>query len=202
MGLYRKFVLPHLIDLSMKNPGSTKCRAEIIPKASGRVLEVGIGSGLNFPFYGAGVTQVWGIDPSAELLAMAESKAAALRYPVELLRGSGEELPLESASVDTVVLTWTLCSIPNPARALQELRRVLKPGGAVLFAEHGLAPDPTVRAWQARLNPLWKRIAGGCNMNRKIDELIAGAGFSITELRTSYLPGPPILTYTYEGIAV
>jgi ubiquinone/menaquinone biosynthesis C-methylase UbiE len=202
VGLYRKLVLPHLVDLSMKNPVSTKCRSEIIPKAAGRVLEVGIGSGLNFPFYGAGVSRVWGIDPSAELLAMARTKAAALPYPVELLCGSAEDLPLESASADTVVLTWTLCSIPNPARALQELRRVLKPGGSVLFAEHGLTPDPTVRAWQGRLNPLWKRIAGGCNMNRKIDDLIASAGFSIKELHTSYLPGPRLLTYTYRGIAV
>lgn len=202
MGLYRKFVLPSLIDLSMKNPVSTKCRSEIVPKARGRVLEVGIGSGLNFPFYGADVSHVWGIDPSAELLAMARSKVAALPYQVELLCGSAEDLPLEGASADTVVLTWTLCSIPNPARALHELRRVLKPGGSVIFAEHGLAPDRTVRTWQGRLNPLWKRIAGGCNMNRKIDELIASAGFSIQELRTSYLPGPRILTYTYEGIAV
>jgi ubiquinone/menaquinone biosynthesis C-methylase UbiE len=202
MGLYRKFVLPYLTDLSMKNPATTKCRSEILPKAIGRVLEVGVGSGLNFPFYGADVSHVWGIDPSPELLAMARAKTAALPYQVELLCGSAEDLLLEGASADTVVLTWTLCSIPNPARALQELRRVLKPGGSVLFAEHGLAPDPMVRTWQGRLNPLWKRIAGGCNMNRKIDELIASAGFSITELRTSYFPGPRILTYTYEGIAV
>ena len=202
MGLYRKFVLPYLIDLSMKNPATTQCRSEIIPKATGRVLEVGIGSGLNFPFYGASVSHVWGIDPSVELLAMARSKAAALPYPVELLRGSAEDLPLESASVDTVVLTWTLCSIADPARALHDLRRVLKPGGSVLFAEHGLAPDPAIQAWQRRLNPLWKYIAGGCNMNRKIDELIAGAGFSLKELRTSYFPGPRILTYTFQGLAV
>jgi ubiquinone/menaquinone biosynthesis C-methylase UbiE len=202
VGLYRKFVLPHLIDLSMKEPALTQCRSEIIPRATGRVLEVGIGSGLNFPFYGAGVSYVWGLDPSAELLAMARSKAAALPYRVELLCGSAEDLPLDSASADTVVLTWTLCSIPNPSRALHELRRVLKPGGSVIFAEHGLAPDPTTRTWQGRLNPLWKRIAGGCNMNRKIDELIVSAGFSLKELRTSYFPGPRILTYTYQGIAV
>src|SRR5438128_52814 len=186
----------------MKNPATTQCRSEIIPRATGRVLEVGIGSGLNFPFYGAGVSHVWGIDPSPELLAMAGVKVAALPYPVDLLCGSAEDLPLEGASADTVVLTWTLCSIPHPSRALHELRRVLKPGGSVIFAEHGLAPDPAVRTWQGRLNPLWKRIAGGCNMNRKIDELIARAGFSIQELHTSYFPGPRILTYTYQGIAV
>jgi ubiquinone/menaquinone biosynthesis C-methylase UbiE len=202
MGLYRKLVLPRLIDLAMKDPALTKCRSEIIPKATGRVLEVGIGSGLNFPFYGAGVRHVCGIDPSAELLAIARSKVAPLPYPVALVCGSAEDLPLADASADTVVLTWTLCSIPNPSRALHELRRVLKPGGSVIFAEHGLAPDPTVRTWQGRLNPLWKCIAGGCNMNRKIDELIGSAGFSLKELRTSYFPGPRILTYTYEGIAV
>jgi ubiquinone/menaquinone biosynthesis C-methylase UbiE len=202
MGLYRRFVLPYLTDLSMKNPHTTKCRSEIVPKATGRVLEVGVGSGLNFRFYGPSVSHVWGIDPSPQLLAMARPKAATLPYPVELLCGSAEDLPLEGASADTVVLTWTLCSIPNPARALQELRRVLKPGGSVLFAEHGLAPDPMIRAWQGRLNPLWKRIAGGCHMNRKVDELVAGAGFTITELDTSYFPGPRILTYTYKGIAV
>lgn len=202
MGLYRKFVLPYLIDLSMKNPATTQCRSEIIPKATGRVLEVGIGSGLNFPFYGAGVSHVWGIDPSPELLAMAGAKVAALPYAVDLLCGSAEDLPLESASADTVVLTWTLCSIPNSCRALHELRRVLRPGGSVIFAEHGLAPDLSVRTWQGRLNPLWRRVAGGCNMNRKIDELIANAGFSITELRTTYFPGPRVLTYMYQGIAI
>jgi SAM-dependent methyltransferase len=202
VGLYRKLVLPYLIDLSMKNPDTTRCRSEVIPGAAGRVLEVGIGSGLNFPFYSAAVSQVWGIDPSPELLGMARAKVAALPYPVELLCGSAEALPLEDASADTAVLTWTLCSIPNPSRALRELRRVLKPGGSLLFVEHGLSPDPTVRAWQGRLNPLWKRIAGGCNLNREIDELIAGAGFSITELRTSYFSGPRVLTYMYQGIAV
>jgi ubiquinone/menaquinone biosynthesis C-methylase UbiE len=186
----------------MKNPATTKCRSEIVPKALGRVLEVGIGSGLNFPFYRADVRQVCGIDPSPELLAMAAAKVAALPYPVQLLCASAEAVPLEDASAETVVLRWTLCSIPNPSRALHEVRRVLKPGGSVLFAEHGLSPDPTVRTWQGRLNPLWTRIAGGCNMNRKIDELITSAGFRITELHTSYFPGPRVLTYMYQGTAV
>jgi ubiquinone/menaquinone biosynthesis C-methylase UbiE len=202
MGLYSKYVLPHLIDLSMKDRATTNCRSEIIPKAAGRVLEVGVGSGLNFPYYGPSVTYMWGIDPSHELLAMAGPKVSAAPCPVELICESAEKISLDSASVDTIVLAWSLCSIPNPSRALEEMRRVLKPGGAVVFAEHGLAPDPGVRRWQERINPIWRRVAGGCNMNRKIDELIADAGFDIKELRKSYFPGPRILTYTYEGIAV
>lgn len=202
MGLYSKYVLPHLIDLSMKNSATTKCRSEIIPRATGRVVEIGIGSGLNFPYYGSTVSHVWGIDPSPELLAMVRPKVIGLPYSVDLLCESAEQIPIESASVDTAVLTWALCTVPNPSRALEELRRVLKPGGSVIFAEHGLAPDPGVRRWQERINPLWKRVAGGCNMNRKIDELISDSGFNIKELRTSYFPGPRILTYTFEGVAV
>ena len=202
MGLYSKYVLPRLIDLSMKNRATTKCRSEIIPKATGRVLEIGIGSGLNFPYYGPTVSHVWGIDPSPELLGMVRPKVTTLPYSVDLLCESAEQIPLESASADTVVLTWALCTIPNPTRALEELRRVLKPGGSVIFAEHGLAPDARVCRWQERMNPLSRHIAGGCNMNRKIDALISDAGFNIRELRTSYFPGPRILTYTFEGVAV
>jgi ubiquinone/menaquinone biosynthesis C-methylase UbiE len=202
VGLYGKYVLPHLIDLSMKDRATTKCRSEIIPKARGRVLEIGIGSGLNFPYYGAGVTHVWGIDPSRELLAMARPNRSAAPCSVELCCESAEQIPLNNASADTIVLTWSLCTISDPPRALEEMRRVLKPGGAVIFAEHGLAPDPGVRKWQERMSPLWKRLAGGCNMDRKIDQLVTDAGFDIRELRTSYLPGPRLLTYTYEGVAV
>lgn len=202
MGLYSKYVLPHLIDLSMKDRATTRCRSEIIPKATGRVLEIGIGSGLNFPYYSPSVAHVWGIDPSEELLEMVRPKLSEAPCSVELFCESAEQLPLDTDSADTIVLTWSLCTIPNPSRALEEMRRVLKPGGAVIFAEHGLAPDFGVRRWQQRINPLWKRVAGGCNMDRKIDELITGAGFNIKELRTSYFPGPRILTYTYEGVAV
>jgi ubiquinone/menaquinone biosynthesis C-methylase UbiE len=202
VGLYSRYLLPYLIDYSMKDRAVTKCRSEIVPKATGRVLEVSVGSGLNFPFYGPSVRHVWGIDPSAELLAMARPKIAALPYTVELLCESAEKLSLDDASADTILLTWTLCTIPDPFAALKELRRILKPGGSLVFAEHGLAPDLGIEAWQHRLNPVWKRIAGGCNMNRKIDELITSAGFSVSELRTSYFPGPRILTYTYEGVAV
>lgn len=201
MGLYNKYVLPRLINLVMQDRATTQCRSEIIPRARGRVVEVGIGSGLNLPFYGSDVEHVWGVDPSRELLSMTRSKIEKLPFTVELLCESAEKTRLEDDCADTVVLTWSLCTIPDTSSALAEMRRVLKPDGKIIFAEHGLAPDRGVRNWQERTNPWWKRIAGGCNLNRKIDELITGGGFEIQELRKSYLPGPRFLSYTYEGIA-
>jgi ubiquinone/menaquinone biosynthesis C-methylase UbiE len=133
---------------------------------------------------------------------MARLKVKNVPFPVELLNHSAEEIPLPDASIDTIVLTWTLCSIPNPIQALREMRRVLRTDGRVVFAEHGLSPDPGVQAWQHRLNPVWRRIAGGCNMNRKIDDLLSAGGFKTAELNTSYFPGPRILTYTFQGLAV
>ncbi len=202
MSFYSKHILPWFIDLAMKNPATTECRSHIVPRAVGRVLDVGIGSGLNLRFYGPRVTKLWGIDPSSELLEMARSKVKSVPFPVELLAHSAEEIPLPQRSIDTIVLTWTLCSIPNPIQALREMRRVLRADGQVVFAEHGLSPDPGVQAWQRRLNPIWRRIAGGCNMNRKIDDLLLAGGFKMAELSTSYFPGPKILTYTHQGLAV
>lgn len=202
MGLYKNYVLPRLIDVSMKNKATAERRSQIVPRASGRVLDVGIGSGLNLPFYGPHVTKLWGIDPSPELLEMARQRLKDVKFPGELLRGSAEEIPFPDASIDTVVLTWTLCTVPDPIRALREMRRVLRPDGQLIFAEHGLSPDPNVQRWQRRLNPLWRKISGGCNMDRKIDELLPAGGFSIAELNTSYFPGPRILTYTFQGLAV
>jgi len=201
MGLYQKFVLPRLIDVAMRNKEVTARRAELIPKASGAVLEIGIGSGLNLSFYPGTITHLSGIDPSAELLSMARRKLNVSPYPVELFCRSAEELLFGDGSFDTVVLTWTLCSIPHPVRALAEVKRVLKPDGRLLFVEHGLSPDPKVQTWQHRLTPMWKRIGGGCHLNRKIDDLIRPAGFGIVELQTTYLPGPRVMTFTYQGIA-
>ena len=201
MGLYRRFVLPRLINLAMKDKAAEARRLELIPRATGAVLEVGIGSGLNLPFYSSAVTHVHGIDPSPELLSMARGKIENLSYTVELVCQSAEQLPLDSGSMDTVVTTWTLCSIPDPGMALREMKRVLRPGGILLFVEHGASPDPRVAAWQRRINPIWRRVAGGCNLNRKIDELIKTAGFNIAQLQTTYLPGPRPMTYTYEGCA-
>ena len=202
MSFYSKYTLPRLIDLAMKNPATTECRSRIVPRATGRVLDVGIGSGLNLRFYGPRVTRLWGIDPSSAVLEMARPKLKSVPFPVELLTHSAEEIPLPHGSIDTIVLTWTLCSIPNPIQALREMRRVLRADGQLIFAEHGLSPDPGVQAWQHRLNPIWRRIAGGCNMDRKIDDLLSAGGFNAVELSTSYFPGPRILTYTFQGLAV
>jgi len=202
MSFYAKYVLPRLIDVAMRNPETAGLRAAWIPKARGQVLEVGIGSGLNLPFYSPEVERVYGVDPSVELGRLARTRAAASATSVEFIPQSAEQpLPLANASMDTVVLTWTLCSIPHASNALHEMKRVLKPGGRLIFLEHGRAPDPGVILWQDRLTPFWKRIAGGCHLNRKIDELITEAGFQITELRTDYLPGPRPMTYTYQGFA-
>jgi ubiquinone/menaquinone biosynthesis C-methylase UbiE len=202
MGFYTRYILPRLTDLAMRNKESARLRADWIPGARGEVLEVGIGSGLNLTFYSTEVRRVCGVDPSVELQRMARKRAAARPIKVELLSQSAEEpLPLADGSMDTVVVTWTLCSIPNAPKALQEMKRVLKTSGRLIFLEHGRAPDPGVVAWQDRLTPLWKCIAGGCHLNRKIDEFITAAGFQIVELRTCYLPGPRPMTYTYQGLA-
>ncbi len=169
--------------------------------AEGRVLEVGIGSGLNLPLYGPSVRHVIGLEPSPELLRMARDRADAAAVPVELLETSAEAMPLDDRSVDTVVTTWTLCTIPDASRALAEMRRVLKPGGSLLFVEHGRAPEPGVARWQDRLDPLWRRVAGGCHLNRPIADLIADAGFRIEALMHARLPGPRTHTFLYEGRA-
>jgi SAM-dependent methyltransferase len=202
VGFYAKYVLPRIIDVAMRNEETTRLRAAWIPHARGEVLEVGIGSGLNLPFYSSGVQRVYGVDPSVELQQMARKMARAEPIEVEfLLQSAEEQLPLADASIDTVVVTWTLCSIPDAPKALQQMKRVLKRSGRLIFLEHGRAPDPGVAVWQDRLTPFWKRIGGGCHLNRKIDDLIMAAGFRITELKTSYLPGPRPMTYTYQGIA-
>jgi ubiquinone/menaquinone biosynthesis C-methylase UbiE len=202
MGLYAKHILPRVIDLAMRNKERARLRAGWLPHARGEVLEVGIGSGLNLPFYSSQVQRVYGVDPSVELQRMAQDRARSGPIKVEFLLQSAENpLPLADASIDTVVLTWTLCSIANVPKALHQMKRVLKTNGRLIFLEHGRAPNPGVAGWQDRLTPLWKRVAGGCHLNRKIDELIEAAGFQITELTTFYLPGPRPLTYTYQGFA-
>jgi ubiquinone/menaquinone biosynthesis C-methylase UbiE len=202
VGFYAKYVLPKIIDLAMRNKETNRLRAECIPRAGGNVLEVGIGSGLNVPFYSSEVTHLYGVDPSLELQKIARKRHADARMKVEFLTQSAEEpLPLGTGSVDTAVITWTLCSIPDPIRALRQIKRVLKENGHLIFVEHGRAPDPGVALWQDRLTPLWKRIGGGCHLNRNIDELIKAAGFRISELKTSYLSGARVMTYTYQGIA-
>ena len=202
MGLYARHVLPHIINLAMKNKDATRLRKVWVPLARGDVLEIGIGSGLNMPFYSSEVRHIVGVEPSLALQKMARERETACHTKIEFLSQSAEEpLPLSDRSIDTIVMTWTLCSIPDTSKALAQMKRVLKPDGRLLFIEHGRAPDPRVVAWQDRLTPAWKRIGGGCHLNRKIDELISGAGFKIGELKTCYLPGPRPMTYTYQGFA-
>ncbi len=201
MSLYQRHVLPRLLHLTMRQKQLLPFRRRVIGAAEGRVLEVGIGSGINLPLYGPSVRTVIGLDPSPELLRMARDRPASAPVPVELLEASAEAVPLEAASIDTVVTTWTLCTIPDAHRALAELRRVLKPGGTLLFVEHGRAPEPGVAHWQDRLDPIWRRIAGGCHLNRKIDDLIAGSGFRIDALANARLSGPKTHTFLYEGRA-
>jgi ubiquinone/menaquinone biosynthesis C-methylase UbiE len=201
MSFYQRHVLPHLLHFAMRQNYLVPFRTRVIGAAEGRVLEIGIGSGLNFPLYGAAVTSVIGLEPSPELLRMAHPRASTAAVPITLLDASAEAIPLDDRSVDTVVTTWTLCTIPNARLALSEMRRVLKPGGALLFVEHGRAPEPGVASWQDRIDPLWSRVAGGCHLNRKMDDLIAGSGFRIDALTNTRVPGPRTHTFLYEGSA-
>ena len=201
MGFYDKHVLPHCLNLLMKNKILAKERSKLVPKARGEVLEVGIGSGLNLPFYGSDVRRVTGVDPSLELQEKAQKLAAETTFPVEFKSISSEALPFEGAQFDTAVITWTMCTIPDPSRALAEVKRVLKPGGMLLFVEHGHAPDAGVARWQDRLNSFWPKIAGGCNLNRPIYSLVDAAGFDFDFQEAGYIKGPKPLSYMYRGIA-
>ncbi|MBV9587116.1 MAG: class I SAM-dependent methyltransferase, partial [Alphaproteobacteria bacterium] len=198
MGFYDKIILPRLIELAMRNRRLAGFRQSTIEAARGRVLEIGIGSGLNLPLYGAAADWVCGIDPSPALLRRAGERMADARVPVSLVLASAEQLPFAEASFDTVVMTWTLCSIPDPGAALDQMRRVLKPGGRLLFVEHGLSPEPRIMRWQRRLTPYWKRIGGGCHLDRKMDELIRAAGFRLDALEADYMKGAKPWTFMYR----
>ena len=201
VGFYQQSILPHLTNLAMRQKNLAAYRNRVVTAAEGRVLEIGVGSGLNLPFYSSNARQVIGLDPSPKLLAMARRASRLNSRPVQFIEGSAEKIPLEDASADTIVTTWTLCSIPAVLAALDEMRRVLRPTGRLLFVEHGQAPDTNVRQWQDRLTPLWKRIGGGCHLNRAIRELIEEAGFQFDRLETGYMRGPKVLAFMYEGSA-
>jgi len=201
VSLYAKYILPRLINLAMRNKVAMAERRKFVPLASGTVLEVGVGSGINIPLYGRDLETLLAVDPSLEIWRLALRRKSRAPFPVEFLACSAESIPLADETVDTVVTTWTLCTIPDPLRALREMQRVLKPEGQVIFVEHGRSPDARVLAWQNRLNPLWNRIGGGCNLNRKIDDLILEAGLRITRMETGYVRGPKPLTYLYRGLA-
>ncbi|MCP5366344.1 MAG: class I SAM-dependent methyltransferase [Hyphomicrobiales bacterium] len=179
-------------------------RRACVAQARGTVLDVGIGTGLNLPWYDPGrVTRVIGVEPSAGMLRRAGWRAAQAPFAVDLRQAGAEDMPVDDASVDTAVITWTLCTIPLAHEALCQVRRVLKPGGRLIFVEHGRAADPAVASQQDLFNPLWRRLAGGCNLNRPIDELIAAADFRFEALTAGYLSGPVrAVRYTYRGVAV
>ena len=202
MSFYEDNVLPHLIDLVCSTKPTRKQREKIVHLAEGDVLEIGFGSGLNLPYYhGDKVRKIFGLEPSEGMRRKAQPNVDASGLDVEFIDLPGEEIPLESQSVDTVLVTFTLCSIDDATAALEGMRRVLRPGGKLLYCEHGAAPDDRVRRWQERLNPGWKRVSGGCNMNRDIPGLIEGTGFRITTDERMYIPGPKILSYNYWGAA-
>ncbi len=190
--LYDRFILPRLLTAACSSPPMMKQRAKVVPHAQGRVLELGIGMGLNLGFYDPDkVTSVTGVDPAPELRAIAEAAPRDPRLVVNVEDGTAEALPFDAASFDTVVCTFTLCSVHGPAAALGEARRVLKPGGTLLFCEHGLAPDAGVAKWQRRIEPVWKRIAGGCRLTRPVASAIEAAGFRMQRVDTMYVPGTP-----------
>lgn len=203
MGFYEQKILPKLINSACAAPPILKQREKVVPFAEGRILEIGMGSGLNLPFYNADkVDMVFGLEPSRGMRDLAAPAAEAAPFEVRFLDLPGEEIPLEDNSVDSIVLTYTLCTIPDGPTALDQMRRVLKPGGKLLFSEHGKAPDAKVQKWQNRINPIWKIIGGGCHINKPIDTMISAAGFKMDNLETLYLPQTPqIFGFNYWGQA-
>ena len=199
---YERHVLPYMIDFACGLKPIRRQRENIVPLASGEVLEIGIGTGLNLRHYDkAKVQRLVGLDPALEMHRLATKRMREAGLAVELIGLPAERIPYDDGSFDTVVLTYTLCSIPHPVAALKEMRRVLKPGARLLFCEHGLAPEDAVRRWQRRLNPLWGKIGGGCQLDRDIPALLKAGGFRPTDLQAAYLPGPRPLAYNYWGTA-
>jgi len=202
MSFYDDRVLPHLINLACGSKPARKQREKVVPLAAGDVLEIGFGSGLNLPWYDpARVRRIWALEPAPGMRKLAQKNIEASGLEVELIDLPGEEIPLDPDSVDSVVITYTLCTIPDVHAALAGVRRVLRPGGRLFYCEHGKAPDAGVHAWQNRLNPAWRRFAGGCNMNRDIPALLNDAGFEIEEDNRMYVPGIRALSYNFWGSA-
>ena len=201
MGFYVDRVLPRITDVALSGKDFAKLRARVCGGLSGEVLEVGFGSGRNVPHYPPAVERVQAVDPATVGRHLAANRLAATSVPVEFIGLSGEDLPLADASVDHVLTTWTLCTIPDVDRALAEMRRVLRPGGALHFVEHGLSPDAQVARWQDRLNPIQKRVFGGCHLNRPIDRLLENAGLRVAPLEKFYAKGPKAFGYLFEGVA-
>ena len=204
MSLYDKYILPSFLNCACGSKPINYQREKVVPQASGIILEVGIGSGLNIPFYDqAKVEKIIGLDPSIELHVMAKKTADQHNLAIDFIVGGAEKMDLPNDSVDTVLVTYTMCTIPDALSANKEMLRVLKPGGRLIFCEHGLAPDVGVSKWQSRIDPFWGKIAGGCHLNRNIPELIRSAGFQIQTMDEMYLPSTPKFAgYNYRGVAV
>ena len=202
MGFYQRNILPLLLDKACGCKPIRKQRQKIIPLARGHVVEIGIGSGHNLPYYDTDkITKLTGIDPDEHVWKKSAKKRAMFTPPLERLGLSGESIPMEDNCADTVVVTYSLCTIPDPIAALKEMRRILKPEGKLLFCEHGKAPDAHVHKWQKRIDPLWSKIAGGCHSGRDMPALLKEAKFQGIELEQDYIPGPKVLSYNYWGQA-
>ena len=203
MSFYNKYILPKVLNCACASKPINYQRDKIVPLAEGVVLDVGIGSGLNIPFYNkTKIKQLYGLDPSKELLDIAKSVAYEENLEIEFLECGAESIPLPDKSIDTVLITYTMCTIPDVALSNSEIIRVLKDDGKLLFCEHGLAPDKNIAKWQKRINPLWSKIAGGCNLNRDIPNLISSSGFKISNMEEMYLPSTPKFAgYNYWGVA-
>lgn len=202
MGFYNKHILPLCLDKACGIGPITKQREKVVPLAEGVVLEIGIGSGQNLPHYNPDkVSKIIGVDPDENIWKRSTKRRAACPIKIDRIGLSGEDIPLEKNTTDSVVVTYSLCTIPDPVKALKEMKRILKPSGKILFCEHGKAPDEKVHIWQNRIDPLWKRIAGGCHSGRNIPELFKQADLSFRNLQEMYIPGPKVLSYNYWGVA-
>jgi ubiquinone/menaquinone biosynthesis C-methylase UbiE len=203
MGFYSTCILPGVVNRVCGIERIRRQREKIVPLAVGRVLEIGLGSGHNLPLYDpTRVTKVWGLEPSAQMRRLAEPLTGMLGFDFEFLDAPGDRVPLDDGSVETVVVTYTLCTVPAVEPVLAEAARVLRPGGQLLFSEHGVAPEASVRQWQTWLNPVWRPLAGGCNLNRDPQRVISESGFRITSLERGYIPGWKPASYNYWGRAV
>lgn len=203
MSLYETYFLPKLLDFCCGMEGFQNKRSQIVPMAHGRILEIGIGSGLNFDHYNFDrVEEIIGVDPAVSSVAMARSRSSKYNSKISFIESSAESIDLESSSFDCVVIGYSLCTIPDPLKALAEARRLMKPEGSLLFMEHGLAPEQNIQKWQHRLTPGWKKIGGGCNLNRDIEDLISTSGFQFKSLKKKYIKGPKILSFQYYGEAI
>lgn len=202
MGFYAKHILPRVLDAACGAKPFPRQREKVVPHAEGVVLEIGIGSGLNLPFYNpAKVTKIIGVDPDEHIWKRSADRRKACPIEIERIGLSGEDIPLGNNEVDSVVVTYSLCTIPDPVKALGEMTRILKPGGKIYFSEHGKAPDANVNRWQTRIDPIWGKIAGGCHTSRDIPDILKQADVKVNDMNEMYLPGPKLFSYHYWGVA-